>query len=184
LRTTDSILFNVPLFTTLPASSRGFLYGELTFRDKPGSDADGSCKWKRGPQPKSLLYPSGFGPETITVLASKFTALTALPGTHRLELTLGGLEDNTTNFPMSFIFGVPNVSTGVSTAVIATLNTPEKVKFSANFKTGTFSGTFVHPDVGATTPRGFSGVLFQKQNSGIGVFLGTSTSGSAELDLQ
>ncbi len=185
LRTTDSILLNVPLFTTLPAASRGYFFGEITFRDKPGSDADGSAKWKRGPQSASLYYPLGFGPETISIVASRWAPLSALPGTHQLDLTKGGLEDNEpNNFPAQFNFTLANPSTGVAKTVIASVNIPEKTAFTANFKTGAFSGTFVHPDIGATKPRGFSGVLYQKQNTGIGVFLGTSTSGPVQIDLQ
>ncbi len=183
LRTTDSLLANIPLFTTQPATGRGYLFGKLTFKDKPGTDADGSFQWKRGAQPKSLYYPLGFDPATIIAVASRVTPITALPGTHQLTLTDGGLADNTTNFPASFTFGPPN-SSGIAPAIISSLNTPETVKFSANYKLGTFTGTFVHPDVGAKTPRPFSGILFQKQNTGIGLFLGTTTSGAAALDLQ
>ena len=102
-----------------------------------------------------------------------------------LDLTKGGLEDNEpNNFPAQFKSTLANTSTGVAKTVIASTNVPEKTAFTANFKTGAFSGTFVHPDTGATKPRGFSGVLYQKQNTGIGVFLGTSTSGPVQVDLQ
>lgn len=185
LRSTDSILLNVPLFTTLPTASRGYFFGEITFRDKPGSDADGSAKWKRGPQSASLYYPLGFGPEAISIVASRWAPLSALPGTHQLDLTEGGLEDNEpNNLPAQFNFTLANTTTGVAKAVIASNNVPEKIALTANFKTGAFSGTFVHPDIGAAKPRGFSGVLYQKQNTGIGVFLGTSTSGPVQIDLQ
>ena len=183
LRTTDSILANIPLFTTQPAAGRGYLFGKLSFKDKPGTDADGSFLWKRGPQPKSLYYPLGFGPSTVIAVASRVAPITALPGIHQITLTDGGLADNATNFPASFTFGPPN-SSGIAPAIISSLNTPETVKFSANFKLGTFTGTFVHPDVGAKTPRPFSGILFQKQITGVGVFLGTTTRGAAGLDLQ
>ena len=185
LRTTDSILLNVPLFTTLPTASRGYFFGEITFRDKPGSDADGSAKWKRGPQSASLYYPLGFGPEAISIVASRWAPLSALPGTHQLDLTEGGLEDNEpNNLPAQFNFTLAKTTTGVAKAIIASINVPEKTAFTANFKTGAFSGTFVHPDIGAAKARGFSGVLYQKQNTGVGVFLGTSTSGPVQIDLQ
>jgi uncharacterized repeat protein (TIGR03803 family) len=185
LRTTDSILVNIPLFATQPITGRGYLFGELTFRNKPGSDADGGFKWKRGPQPASLYYPAGFGPESITVQASRWLPLTTLPGTHQIDLVEGGLADNEpNNLPAAFSFLPANVTTGIANAFISSVNLPETVKFSTNFKTGAFTGSFVHPDVGATKPRAFSGVLYQKQNTGVGVFLGTSTSGGVEIDLQ
>ena len=183
LRTTDSVIINVPLYATQPAIGRGYLFGELGFKDKAGTDVGGGFKWKRGMQPKSLVYPLGFGPEGITVVASRFTPIAVLPGTHRFALTDGGLADNTTNFPVSFIFGVPS-SSGVAKTIIASNNVPENVKFTANLKAGTFSGTFVHPDIGAASPRAFSGVIFQKQNTGVGIFLGLTSSGAAEIDLQ
>ena len=135
--------------------------------------------------PFSRHCPLGFGPETIRIAASRWAPLSAVPGTHRLDLTKGGLEDNEpNNFPAQFKFTLANTSTGVAKTVIASTNLPEKTAFTANFKTGAFSGTFAHPDIGATKPRGFSGVLYQKQNTGIGVFLGTSTSGPVQIDLQ
>ena len=183
LRTTNTVLISVPLFTTQPATGRGYLSGELSFLDKPGSDADGDFKWKRGPQPKSLFYPLGFGPEQIAVVVSRHTPLIVPVGLHNLHLTQGELPGTSTNLPLPFLFAAPS-SKGISKPIIASLNEPEKVKFTANFKTGTFSGTFVHPAVGAKKPRAFSGVIFQKQNTAVGVFLGTSTSGVAEIDLQ
>jgi uncharacterized repeat protein (TIGR03803 family) len=184
LRTTDSVLVNIPLYSTQPAAGRGYIFGELFFRNKPGSDADGNLKWKRGPQPKSFYFPTGFGPEPIVVLASRWVPLQALPGTHRIDLTGGGLADNEpNNLPASFNFGIPNISTGISKATVVSTNVPENVKLSANLKTGAFTGTFIHPDAGIT-PRAFGGVLYQKQNTGVGVFLGTATSGAVTVDLQ
>lgn len=183
LRTTDSMLIAVPLFTTQPASGRGSIFGRLNFRNRPGSDADGSLSWKRGPQPKSVYFPDGFGPKDITVLASRFVALKALPGTHQLDLSGGELVEPD-NLPVAFEFGIPLASSGVSKATALTTNTPENVILSANLRNGKFVGSFVHPEVGATKPRAFSGVLYQKQNIGVGVFLGTATSGTVKIDLQ
>ncbi len=179
LRATDSLLINVPLYTTQPITGRGYLFGPLTFADKPGSDADGTLQWRRGPQPTSLYYPLGFGPENITVLSSRWVPPTAIPGTHQLDLTDGGLADNEpNNLPLTFTF----LNTGK--ALITSANIPEKVTLVAAFKTGTFTGTFIHPDVAPVKPRAFSGILFQKQNTGIGLFLGTTTAGAALIDLQ
>lgn len=183
IRVTGSILLDVPLFATQPVAGRGRLYGRLQFQNKPGSDADGALTWKRGPQPKSVYFPDGFGPVELTVIASRWAPIQTLPGVHFLNLT-GGEIPQTNNFPIGLSLGIANVSSGISKATIETLNEPEKVVLSANFKTGIFSGTFIHPEVGPKKPRAFSGILFQKQNVGVGVFSGITTTGDVKLDLQ
>jgi hypothetical protein len=101
-------------------------------------------------------------------------------GTQRLTLADGGLSPEIVR---EFVFLKP-AATGVSLARMNGVNPPQNVKFSVNLATGVFSGTFVYPGVTPAAPRPFSGVLFQKQNVGIGNFTGPQTTGAAEIELK
>jgi hypothetical protein len=183
LHTDGTLLVNVTLYVPpppAPAPARGFLFGQLRFREKPNSDADGSFLWKRGAQAASAFYPAGWTAFSVNGFASRWVKPTSVTGNHAVTFGEGDLVDD---FTKNFVIAPPGLS-GIGAGSITTTNAPQMVKLQLNYATGVFSGTFVHPLIGALKPRAFSGVLFQKQNAGIGVFLGKNNSGFVEVDLQ
>ncbi len=51
----------------------------------------------------------------------------------------------------------------------------DALNFNINARSGTFSGSFAHPVSSKRTP--INGVIFQKQNIGVGTFTGSSIPG-------
>jgi len=169
-----TLLANGTLLLNLP-SRKGRMTGEMFFRDVPGvSDADGTLLWK---------HPNGyFSPgttDTVSVLGSQYTpgallgasgtAATVYPETCTLDFYANGLAASVATKTQVSAAGLFQTGTGGSAF-------PKLVLTST---TGVFKGKVTLEE--KRVP--FSGVLFQKQQLGIGP-LGGGISGFNVLRAQ
>jgi hypothetical protein len=154
VRTT--LLANGTLLLNLP-TRKGRLTGELFFRDVPGvSDADGALLWK---------HPNGyFSPgttDTVSVLGSQYTAgallgasgtaATVYPEACTLDFYANGLASSVATKTQVTAAGIFQSGAGGPTLVLTST-------------TGVFKGRVTLKEKHVP----FSGVLFQKQQLGIG----------------
>jgi hypothetical protein len=166
-----------------PASQRGWIAGEVTFRDQPGiSDFDGRLRWKKYADVRELLYPDGFD-VVVWALGGKHVA----PAVG--QRVLSGLADQEHNAELSLIGPTAPVSGATVGALDRVVSWranqtlvhfgPERLSGVAVASTGFVSGRFFDP----ATRRdvGFGGVAFQKQGLAAGTFVNGTKSGALRI---
>ncbi len=151
-----------PLYSE-PYKNGGVTIGWMMFNGSPTNGFNGQCVWvKPGGSP---VYPGGLT-NSLNVIGSPFKAPPkAFPafGEATVILRGGGMSSPMTN----------SVTWGANNKV----SSSSSVKLTVNAKSGLFEGTVaVAPGKGGTVP--FQGVLFEKDNVGLGFFLGSGQSGT------
>jgi hypothetical protein len=149
-----------PLYKSL-YGGKGLLIGWLAFVSQPTNDLSGAVSWIKSAQVKGKLYPAGFTNETETI---------------------GSIYGWTNNAPFNWQTGqVALVSATILSTNQITLNKTnntwtgaQNLKFKFNQPAGLFNGRVINTNRRSV---GFNGVMLQKQNIGVGYFLGTHESG-------
>jgi len=159
-----------PLFASL-YSGKGSLLGWLTFADDPLTDIDGLIDWIKPAQPRAKYYPSGFTNEAQP-LGSRYQFTN---GYSVLNLTAGQLRLADSNL----LGGFTNRITIGSDNTIRNLSS-NQLTLTLMTASGLFRGTVAHPVTELKIP--LYGAVLQKQNIGLGFFLGDSQSGSIFLE--
>lgn len=160
--------YYIPLY-----DSAGLLTGTLNFRPLPVSDLDGPVFWSRPAQPGAPLYPAGFEVEG-EALGSAYIP----PADGQPVLAVPVLENNTTlslgdgNLPDPVV--QPATLRADNRVAVTAPGVPGTV-LTIRTNSGKFKGVFTHPATGG--PTRFHGIIFQKQNTGFGYFVGPSRSG-------
>jgi len=199
---------HLPFFASL-AGGKGSISGVTLFEDRVGlSDFDSlDMRWFKPASTKAKYYPQGWAAGIKTdLLGSKFVVPVATPpipvltsltatdadGNAKVELADGNLSAQGLTKPL-------NVNGLNVAAVVGANNELVNVILAATMKTigsyenngidyalmlpdnqlGQISGSFVHP--GSQLPVGIRGVIFQKQQIGLGFFLGLNQSGSVTV---
>lgn len=164
----------IPVYLAL-YKKLGVLTGSLTVLppSDPDNDLIGLLSWIKPnaalpPAPQPKLYPAGFDTE-LSVIGSLFVKPPA--NTRVLDFEFAFIELNFGNLPLPPIGTIGKTAT-VSAKNVVTVDLPndEKVKLSIAKGSGKFSGGFKPPGGTKTVP--FSGVLLQKQELGLGFFIG------------
>ena len=158
--------------------SAGFLFGSLSFIPVSGtSDLSGTLEWIK-PQQTKGLYQAPFD-TNLVVIGSLYTPPTneggVLPGFPVEGAATGGV------LALSDTSGlILSATTYLTTSNKLTItNPPDKLKVSITPSTGVFKGSFEYP--GPMKKIDFTGVLFQDQTIGEGLFLGPDGSGTVTL---
>jgi hypothetical protein len=153
-----------PLYAA-PYKGGGVAIGWMKFGTLPADGFDGQAVWMK-PAGASAVYPQGLG-SGVNVIGSLFKLPHAF-GNSQLILNGGGLSSAITN---SVMWGFNNKITSTS---------GNALKLTVNPATGLFQGTVaVGSGKGASVP--FQGVLFQKNDVGLGLFLGSDQSGTVSF---
>ena len=158
-----------PLYVQ-PYKSGGVTIGWMQFGDAASDGFTGLCAWTK-PGGASSLYAGGLT-NGITVNGALYKAPpVAFPafGHSMIILKGGGLSAPVTN-GVTWGFNNKIVADGGSSAV----------KLSLNASSGLFQGT-VATGSGKGQTVSFQGVLFEKSNAGLGLFLGTGQSGTVSF---
>ncbi|HWC59771.1 MAG TPA: hypothetical protein VHC44_08760 [Verrucomicrobiae bacterium] len=150
-----------PLYSQ-PYKNGGVTVGWMQFGAKSSDGFDGPCVWTK--PSGSGVYPQGLT-KGVTVSGSYFKTPSAF-GSSQLILSGGGLAEPIVN----------TVTWQANNKVVA----GSGVKLSVNASSGLFQGTVaVAPGKGGTVS--FQGVLFEKNNIGLGFFLGSGQSGTVSF---
>lgn len=160
-----------PLYVSL-YSGKGVVLGWVTFATGTTNDLTGTASWVKE-STAGGVYSGGFTND-FAVTGSTYDE-PAL-GTRALALSSGTIT-----------LSGGDLSAPINTSV--TLNTDQTVTidpldvnavtFLIDITNGTFSGTFIHPDLG--TVSSFNGVLLQSSTNAAGYFLTPSKSGAVIL---
>jgi len=156
-----------PLYSD-PYRSGGVVIGWMKFGATANDGFEGQCVWAK-PNGASAIYPHGLS-KGINVTGSFYKAPPYFRtfGNSKVIFDGGGLTSPITN---SVTWGMDNRITSQS---------GKSFKLSVNPSTGLFQGTMsVSPGKGGTLP--FQGVLFEKNNIGLGFFLGSGQSGTVSF---
>jgi hypothetical protein len=156
-----------PLYSD-PYRSGGVTIGWMKFGSKPSDGFDGQCVWTK-PGGASAIYPQGLT-LGVNVLGSLYKAPPYYRtfGKSKVILSGGGLDAPITN---SVSWGFDNKVSNLS---------GNALKLSVNPATGLFQGTVAAGSGKGATVQ-FQGVLFEKNNVGLGYFLGTDQSGTVSF---
>ncbi|NOS70885.1 MAG: hypothetical protein HOP33_13260 [Verrucomicrobia bacterium] len=153
--------FYVPLY-----KGAGSLTSWLTFKDEAEDDINGSLSWIKLTNGLAKYFPLGFTNEAKAVgsvyVAPRFP-FKVIELTDAIASFAGG------NLPADF---ANNISVAPNSVVSNQSSNALKLSFSSS--RGTFKGSVTPP--GAARSLSFSGVAFQKLNSGYGMILGTNLS--------
>jgi hypothetical protein len=157
-----------PLYAA-PYKSSGMTIGWMQFGSTPADGFDGQSVWAK---PAGMAAPySGGLTNGVTVSGSLYKAppvgYRAFGGS-KVIFNGGGLSAPITN----------SVTWGIDNKVVPASNT-KSLKLSLSSSTGLFKGTVVDPASGHSVP--FQGVLFEKNNVGLGFFLGAGQSGTVSF---
>jgi hypothetical protein len=153
-----------PLYAA-PYSSRGLMVGWMQFANTSTNGFVGGGVWTK-PSGVSAPYLSGLT-NAITVSGALYKT-PPLSGGWKIVLNGGGLSAPVTN---SVTFGSGNK--------IVSEKGANAVKLSLTATTGLFKGTVTDPGTGNTVS--FQGVLFERNNAGLGFFLGGNQSGAVNF---
>ncbi len=166
----------LPIYRVLFAPA-GSIAGKILFRAGNGSDLDGTYLWTKPERPTSRTFPGAFS-AAKSFIGSRYTA----PVSGQTVLPVSSSANNL----IVTVTGGNLESPVAQPATLATNNrvtipTPLLKGFATTItaSTGRFSGSFADPTTKAV--RRYYGVLLQKQGRGFGYFLGTDSSGHAEL---
>jgi hypothetical protein len=154
-----------PLYASL-YSGNGLVLGWFTFVSQPTNDLSGAVSWIKLAQAKGKLYPGGFTNESGTI-GSSYRFTNNLPvfnwTTGQVALVSSRLlSQNLTN--RITLSPTNHIWTGEG-----------NLKFKITTPAASFSGRDISPT--NEKPISFSGVVLQKQNTGLGYFLGTHEAG-------
>ena len=157
--------------------SKGFLVGSVTFENLAGSDFDGAVQWVKPLQTKGP-YPTAIN-TSLSVAGATYVAgrgLSDLPGFSSGTLTLNdsGALKSSGGSPIT-----KAVTLTSANKLVVTNPGVDKLAVKVVSATGQILGTFRYP--GQTKPLPFGGVLFQKNTTGKGFFVGPSGSGTLTL---
>jgi hypothetical protein len=155
-----------PLFGWL-YGGMGSVSGWVTFTNQAESDLRGALNWIKRPVPTSRYYPLGFTND-IDAMGSRYI----YSGTTQpvLNFTNGVVEFSFGNLIQPFTNDVRLSANGRVTNLSS-----NRLTLGVTPTTGMFTGTATDPNTGRLAI--FSGALLQKQNAGVGYFLGTNQSG-------
>jgi hypothetical protein len=167
----------MPLYVTL-YEGKGSFAGPLSFRTLEGSDVDGTCHWSRPSRSEARYYPQPLETDVAAVglrytpPPTRWPAATTPADPTNAELVLGdgNLETALVQSAMvisdhRIVLTNPLVAPGLSIVVKPA--------------TGRLVGTFIHPLT--QTRTAFRGVMFQRENSAYGFFLGVDESGFVRI---
>jgi hypothetical protein len=158
-----------------PKGAKGFLFGALRFVTvTTASDVSGTLEWVK-PEQTEGSYQAEFD-TTLDVIGCRYTPPekggSVLPGFISGALILTDTGALITPIGQAVTLSPPNVLT-------MTPPVQDKLRVTITPSTGVFKGSFVYP--GEKTPTAFSGVLYQDQTIGAGVFLGPNCGGTVSL---
>jgi len=165
-----------PLYVGLH-SGKGSVFGWLTLFNTPTNDVIGPVLWTKPSGVKGPLHCAGFTNE-LESMGSRYVAPAS--GTRVLDFTSAGLVLGGGNLPATLTNAV---ILSVQNKVTAEVPNTQKLSLTLSVSSGSFKGSFVHPQT--RKPSAIKGVLLQKQNFGAGFFPGTNQSGHVffgELD--
>ena len=165
-----------PLFLNLYKGT-GVLLGTVTLdTTQSDSDLNAQLNWSKAVRSKDKYYPLGFSILDSDVIGSIYAPPAA--GAR----ALGGFTDTANNGRVSLVEGslqasiVRMITLDLSNKITVSNGGTDQLALEINAAKGTFAGTFIHPVSFKTTK--IKGVLFQKQQKGVGLFLGTSVQGA------
>ncbi|HEV7405802.1 MAG TPA: CAP domain-containing protein [Chthoniobacteraceae bacterium] len=167
--------FYTPLYANL-----GAFTGSLTLEPRPLSDLDGTVHWTKPLRPTVKIHPAAID-ATGTLLGSFYTPPVA--GVRVLHAAAapnnGALALDGGNLPSP---GNVDQTVTIDAANHVTLANPALpgLRVLVSPTTGIFLASFVHPMTGKVAWA--RGVIFQRQNAGLGYFLGADDSGTAALE--
>jgi uncharacterized protein YkwD len=171
----DRVLsFYTPLYANLGAFS-----GRLSLRPLAGSDLDGTVHWVKPLRPTVKIHPAAID-ATGPLLGSTYVP----PVAGSRLLNAAAASDNAA---LSLVGGnLPSPGTVDQTVTIDSTNHVSLanpalpgLKVFVSPTTGVFLASFIHPVTAKITWA--RGVVFQRQNAGLGFFLGADDSGAAGL---
>ena len=161
-----------PLYVGL-YSGKGSVFGWLTLFNTPTDAVIGPVLWTKPGGVKGPLHPPGFTNETET-LGSRYVAPAS--GTRVLDLTSAVVVLDGGNLPATL---TNTVILSERNQVMVDVPNAQKLSIALTVSSGSFKGSFVHPQTGKAAT--LKGVLLQKQNFSAGFFLGTNQSGRVFL---
>jgi hypothetical protein len=171
----DRVLsFYAPLYAGL-----GAFTGRLSLRPQASSDLDGPVHWTKPLRPTVKIHPAPID-ATATLLGSAYVPPAA--GVRVLDLAPapdnGALALAGGNLPSP---GSVDQTVTIDAANRVSLANPAlpNLRVFVRPATGVFLATFIHPMTGKSAL--VRGIIFQRQNTGLGFFLGADESGSANL---
>lgn len=164
---------------TVPGA-KGLLSGTLSFVSVAGTgDLSGTLEWVK-PQQKKGMYPTAIN-TPLSVIGSLYAppvnAQSVLPGFSSGVLVLSDTGTLSVSGSGSLVKDVTLVS---PSKFEVTNPGADKLTITVTASTGSFKGTFHYPGK-KNTVTDFSGVLFQDQTLGGGLFLGPDGSGAVLL---
>ena len=155
-----------PLFAPLYAG-QGSILGWLSVTNRPGDDINGSLSWFRLQQPSARYYPAGFAFSTQAMGSAYVPPAAGSPPVNfnngQVWLTDGNLTQSVTN---QVLLNANNKVTNLGGSKLALSIAPSS---------GVFAGNVTDPATGKSLA--VKGAVLQKQNLGLGFFLGTNQSG-------
>ncbi len=167
-----------PLYLPLYRNN-GFVIGKPALRNVVNvSDGDGTLHWWKRANPTSLAYPGEIKTETRILLAKY-----QIPQANTRPLVLSNLGGNVLAALNDFSLPSAMERIGTMNAGGSTVFPPqggERLVLSFSPRTGSFSGSFVHPRTGGRTRA--NGVVFQKQNFALGRYLAGPAGGRIMIE--
>ncbi len=166
-----------PLFLNLYAR-QGVMLGTMTMDlGAAGSDVHGLVNWLKPFTSRAVYFSRGFSIEDAEVLGSIYTVPPA--GTRALAGFVDGDNNARTSIEEGSLFAnIPHTATYSADNKVVIVNPGnDRLAVSLNTRTGTLAGSFVHSVTLRKTS--ITGVLFQKQNRAVGLFLGTTVPGAS-----
>lgn len=163
-----------PLYLA-PYKTGGLLMGKINFQNTADvSDLDGTITWTRDPGGKAP-YAVGFS-GTAGLIGSRYEK----PGKGETALHVTTDSPNLqAQFGSGDLIGTQTKSFTLLATNKVLAPVPQEFSLSITTASGLFKGSFL--PTGETTLRKFQGVLFQKQNLGIGWFPGGDVTGYVEI---
>jgi hypothetical protein len=160
-----------PLYASLGGGKEEVWSWLLFNTNRPNDDIDGSADWIRKQQTKAKFYPDGFT-NLVQAIGSIYQKPPA--GTSLLALPNGTISFAGGNLPSDF-------SNSISIAANNKVTTTDTNHLTLTFApaTGLFSGAVKPPGLNRTWP--YSGIVFQKQNTGFGYLAGTNETSSVVI---
>ncbi len=159
----------VPLY-----KGKGLLSGWIDFQPvNTVSDFNGTLEWTKAVLPGDAFYSAGFDC-VVDIMGSRYTPPGATTKLLNLESKQGNafvaIGEGNLSAPLSLGITIDSSSRASTAAAV-----PGSFSLSFVTTTGLFRGSFLHPAMAKKV--GFTGVVFQKQNLGLGLFKGTDKAG-------
>ncbi len=171
-----------PLSLIYSSRKLGRVAGRLTFRDIPESDFDGVLSWSKRAHTRERFYPEGFA-VTLPAIGSEFELVTE---GRLVSSIVGGWQNTAITFLGDYNSNPGTIYTnwGNDNRFTSYLRDGQRLKISANRKTGYIGGSYVDKSVSPALNFRFYGVAFQKQSviSGVSYRYRTTEVGSLTID--